>query len=427
MLNNIIMDFVKTRKRTLALVKHLENDDFVVQPTNYISPIKWHIGHVSWMYEVILKKLDPHYIFHSNEYVKYFNSYYQGITAPYEKMSRGIFSRPTTKQIFKYFHIITKKIISIINKNDVDITLLRLAINHEYQHQELMIYDLQYILSNLYKPFKKTNLQSPYMKIKSKMIKISSGIYNLGHNSTKFSYDVEKPEHKVYLEDYKICIFPVTNGEYMKFIEDGGYNDYKYWLADGWKTVQENNWEAPMYWKKDNKHDKWIKQDFIGKRIINQHEPVSNVSFYEADAYCRWYGKRLPTEAEWEKASCWNEKKCQKTMFPWGNTISTKFANILESYLWKCTEIGSYPDGKSPYGCYQMIGDVWEWTSSEFTKYPGFKSEFKEYNDKWFTNQKVLRGGSFATPKDSIRCSYRNFFRLDERWLFAGFRCAEDI
>lgn len=428
MINKNITSFNKTRKRTLSLIKTLEIDDFLIQPTDYISPIKWHLGHVSWMYEVILKKYNNKYDFYSNDYAKYLNSYYQQIYEPYAKKSRGFFSRPTINQILKYFDIVTKKIISIIKKNDQNfIKLLPIGINHECQHQELIIYDLQYILSDLYKPLKKNHITQNNTNTKSKMIKIKPGIYDLGYHGKGFAYDIEKPEHKVYLNSYKISKFPVTNKEYMKFIEDGGYQNYKYWLDDGWKSVQDNNWHAPMYWKKDTNSNSWFKHDFIGNRKINPNEPVSNISFYEADAYCKWIGKRLPTEAEWEKASCWDEDKHRKMIYPWGNQISTKFANILESCLWSCAEINTYPNGKSPYGCQQMIGDVWEWTSSEFVDYPKFKSEFSEYNDKWFTNQKVLRGGSFATPKDSIRCSYRNFFRLNERWVFAGLRCAEDI
>ena len=180
-----------------------------------------------------------------------------------------------------------------------------------------------------------------------------------------------------------------------------------------------------MYWVKE---DQWYVQDFLGKREINPNEPVCHVSFYEAAAYSKWAGKRLPSEAEWEKACCWNEERQEKTIFPWGDEEPKETqANLLESHFWAQAEIGSYPAGKSPAGCQQMIGDIWEWTSSEFTGYPGFRTGFDEYNDKWFTNQKVLRGGSFGTPKMSIRGSYRNFFRLDERWLFSGFRCVEDI
>ena len=248
----------------------------------------------------------------------------------------------------------------------------------------------------------------------------------MGYNGREYCYDIELPQHKVYLNDYKIDRFPVTNGQFMKFIEDGGYETYRHWLSDGWEKVKKNDWNAPMYWEKID--EEWHVRDFLGIRKINLNEPVCHVSYYEADAYCKWAGKRLPTEAEWEKAACWNENKQEKTIFPWGDDEPTpERCNLLESYHWGCTEVGSQPNGKSHYGCQQMIGDVWEWTSSEFTGYPGFKSGFDEYNDKWFTNQKVLRGGSFGTPKMSIRGSYRNFFRLDERWLFSGFRCAEDV
>ena len=209
-------------------------------------------------------------------------------------------------------------------------------------------------------------------------------------------------------------------------MNDGGYEDYSFWLSDGWDAVKKNEWKSPMYWEKDG--DEWITRDFAGKRKINPNEPVCHVSFYEASAYCKWANKRLPTEAEWEKAALWNNEKEIKTIFPWGNEKPTEsHANLLESNIWNCSNVGAYENGKSNYGCYQMIGDVWEWTSSEFIGYPGFKSGFDEYNDKWFTNQKVLRGGSFGTPSKSIRGSYRNFFRLDERWLISGFRCVEDI
>jgi ergothioneine biosynthesis protein EgtB len=297
--------------------------------------------------------------------------------------------------------------------------------HHECQHQELLVYDLQHLLAEQYRPVKKNEI-TKQTSTDRKSIQIKGGLYTIGNNGEGFCYDIELPEHKVYLNDYKIDEFPVTNKQYLEFMEDGGYETYKYWLSDGWEKVKENKWKSPMYWEKIE--GKWHTRDFLGIREINPNEPVCHVSFYEADAYCKWAGKRLPTEAEWEKAACWNEDKQEKTAFPWGNEKPTdEKCNLLESFHWGCSEVGTYPNGASHSGCQQMIGDVWEWTSSEYTGYPGFKSGFDEYNDKWFTNQKVLRGGSFGTPKMSIRGSYRNFFRLDERWLFSGFRCAENI
>ena len=424
---SLIEQFKATRKTTLDLVKTLERDDYVVQTAYFVSPPKWHLGHVSWLFEMLLQQINPNYKVYSDEFLQYLNSYYNKFGAQQEKGKRGTISRPTTEQILAYYDIISERVINFLEKSD-DTSLRRLfelGIHHECQHQELLVYDLQHILADRYKPIMKKEMQSsPYTK--QKQIHIDGGIYSLGYPGKDFCYDIELPEHKVYLNDYKIDAFPVTCGQFVEFINSGGYQNYKYWLSDGWTAVQKNKWECPMYWYKND--DQWFIKDFLGNRRINPNEPVCNVSYYEADAYCKWAGKRLPTEAEWEKAASWNEEKQIKTIFPWGNEPPTgKHANLLESFLWGCTEIGSFPDGKSHYGCQQMVGDVWEWTSSEFVGYPGFRSGFSEYNDKWFTGQKVLRGGSFATPQISIRGSYRNFFRLDERWLFAGFRCAEDI
>ena len=417
---SLLNEFKETRNRTLNLVKNLEKDDFAVQTAPYMSPPKWHLGHVSWLYEVILSKVSENYEFYSRKYSEYLNSYYQQFGKPHDKDKRGIISRPTVDEIIQYFHTINKRVVDFLEKEKVDNKIKNLFImgfNHECQHQEL--------LADAYQPVLKNTPERP-MHVSNEPVKIDGGLYTMGYSGQEFCYDIELPEHQVYLNDFKIDSLPVSNGDYLKFIEDGGYENFKLWLSDGWEKVKENEWIAPMYWLYED--DQWKTHDFLGKRKINPNEPVCHVSFYEADAYCRWSGKRLPTEAEWEKAACWDEKNQRKTLFPWGDERPTEnHANLLESYIWNAVEVGSFESGKSHYGCYQMIGDVWEWTSSEFVGYPGFKSGFDEYNDKWFTNQKVLRGGSFGTPKMSIRASYRNFFRLDERWLFSGFRCAEDI
>jgi ergothioneine biosynthesis protein EgtB len=422
----LLEQFKTTRNRTLELVKTLEKDDFVVQTAFYMSPPKWHLGHVSWIYEAILSKLDKNYEFYSKEYSEYLNSYYQQFGVPNDKGTRGVISRPTLDQIFQYFNNVNQRVEHFIKSKDLsdeDVRLITTGFHHECQHQELLVYDVQHLLADQYRPVRKNEKPTP-VEIQQKSIEIKGGLYDMGYNGKNFCYDIELPEHKVYLNDYKMDVSPVTNKQYLEFIDDGGYETYKYWLSDGWEKVKKNEWNAPMYWEKIN--GDWMTRDFLGLRKLNPKEPVCHVSYYEADAYCKWAGKRLPTEAEWEKAACWNENKQQKTIFPWGDDPPTEQrANLLESHQWGCAEIGSYPEGISHYGCHQMIGDVWEWTSSEFIGYPGFQSGFDEYNDKWFSNQKVLRGGSFGTPKISIRGSYRNFFRLDERWLFSGFRCVE--
>lgn len=423
--NTLTEQFKETRDRTLELVKPLQRDDFVVQTAPFMSPPKWHIGHVSWIYEAIMSKLDNDYEFYSAEFSEYLNSYYQQFGIPHDKTLRGIVSRPTTDQILQYFDAINQRVIRFIKDKTLDRNakkLVTMGLHHECQHQELLVYDLQHLLAEEYKPITKNKIPNQQPNIKEESIRIKGGLYIQGYNGEEYCYDVELPEHKVYLNDYNIDAYPVTNQQYMEFIEDGGYNTYKYWLSDGWEKVKANNWNAPMYW--EQRDEEWYVRDFMGTRRINPNQPVCHVSYYEADAYCKWAEKRLPTEAEWEKAACWNEQTQKKTIYPWGDEPPTNDrCNLLESYNWGCSEIGAFPNGKSHLGCHHMIGDVWEWTASEFVGYPGFKSDFDEYNDKWFTNQKVLRGGSFGTPQMSIRTSYRNFFRLDERWLFSGFRC----
>ncbi len=433
---SLLDQFEQTRAKTLELVSTLERDDFVVQTAFFTSPPKWHVGHTSWIYEAIMSKIDAGYKFYSDEFTEYLNSYYQQFGTPNDKGARGVFSRPTTDQIFEYFAEITarmKLFISQKTTGTIDtetVRLIMMGLHHECQHQELLVYDIQHMLADRYRPAKRSsNIRRDgngnTMEDGSATVSLKGGLYVMGYSGSGYCYDIELPEHKVYLEDYEIGVFPVTNGQYMEFMEDGGYQSYRYWLADGWEKVKENEWDSPMYWYKTD--GVWHTRDFMGDRQINPDQSVCHVSFYEADAYCKWARKRLPTEAEWEKAACWNEEKQQKTAFPWGDRApSAQECNLLEANRWGCADVGSFPEGTSPSGCQQMIGDVWEWTSSEFVGYPGFKSGFDEYNDKWFANRKVLRGGSFATPGMSIRASYRNFFQPDERWVFSGFRCAQD-
>lgn len=425
---SLAIPFAETRKKTREIVSTLKNDDYTIQTAYYTSPPKWHLGHVSWLYEIILKKTLGSYQYYSEEYLDYLNSYYNQFGIPHEKARRGEVSRPTTDEILAYYDEISKRVMEFLQTASLDEQQrnhFTMTINHEWQHQELLVYDLQHMLAERYEPAEKKSPPAA-ARVDANPARIKGGLYSLGHSGDGWCYDIELPEHTVYLNDYLMDVTPVTNGEYMRFIEDGGYADYRYWLSDGWEAVKRNEWDAPMYWTK--KDGQWYTADFAGRRKVNPDEPVVHVSFYEADAFCKWAHKRLPTEAEWEKAACWNEEKQSKTLFPWGNDTPTeRHANLLESNVWSCAEVGAYPEGRSHCGCHQMIGDVWEWTSSEYAGYPGFKSGFSEYNDKWFANQKVLRGGSFGTPRQSIRGSYRNFFRLDERWMFSGFRCAQDL
>jgi ergothioneine biosynthesis protein EgtB len=273
------------------------------------------------------------------------------------------------------------------------------------------------------------------------MVEFEGGLFELGYGrigtdagepqagmpALPFAWDNEKPAHKVWLEDFSIDRAPVSNGDYLEFINSGGYQDFRWWHSAGWEKVNTEHWQAPLYWEL---HDgEWMIRDFAGLHRASDkaNEPVSHVSFLEASAFAKWAGKRLPTEAEWEKAATLSSSRNSKQNFPWGDaTPDESKANLFENGLWSVAPIGSFSEEQTPQGLHQMIGDVWEWTTSDYVPYPGFKSEFDEYNDKWFVGQKILRGGSFATPQIHIRSTYRNFFYPHERWMISGFRCAKD-
>jgi len=439
---DLLSEFIEVRTKTLELFKPLNIEDAVTQSSTFGSPPNWHIAHVTWFFHKILEKYGEKISSTDNINLEYLNSYYHKFGNILPKSERGKFPRPTVNETIKYRSFIEEKIISFLksaqssNKLSEELRYdILLANQHEMQHQELMIYDFQQYFHRFpdpqdnYKPVTILDMEPQHpRKIEkpSGMVQIPGGIYKTGFAGNQFCYDNETPEHKVYLNSYKIDIAPVSNGQFMEFINDHGYRHSRLWLSDGWDQLREENWSAPLYWEWNS--GVWMKKDFRGLRRIDPNEPVTNISYYEADAYAKWAGKRLPTEAEWEKAASWNEDRQKKSLYPWGNDKpTTVHANLLESHLWGPSSIGSYPVGKSYFGCHHMIGDVWEWTSSEYTLYPGFKSKFSEYTDKWAINQKVLRGGSFATPAKQIRNTYRNYFKPHERILFAGFRCAQDV
>lgn len=429
---DLLDEFVQVRKATMDLFEPLGIEDAVIQSDPFGSPPNWHIAHVTWFFQKVLEKHGSG-LANTKVNLAYLNSYYQKYGEILPKSDRGKYPRPTVAQNLRYRSIVENKVVSLIKSGDISQELrydIQLGIQHEMQHQELMVYDFQHYYQrfpdpeDIYKT--KTAGRPPKSRERPQgMVDVPGGIFELGFSGDGFCYDNELPEHKVYLEPFKIGVAPVTNAEYAKFIEDGGYSNYKYWLADGWDALREQGWTTPLYWQKDG--GKWVKKDLRGLREVDPDEPVTNVSYYEADAYARWAGKRLPTEAEWEKAASWSEELGRKTIYPWGDSPPTpRRTNLLDSYVWGPARVGSYPEGKSHYDCHQMLGDVWEWTSSEYVLYPGFMSKFPEYTDKWAVNQKVLRGGSFATPAAQIHNSYRNYFKPHERILFSGFRCASD-
>jgi ergothioneine biosynthesis protein EgtB len=444
------------RARTLEIVAPLEIEDYVVQTAEFMSPPRWHIGHTSWFFETVLQKYRPDYRIYSEDFLFYFNSYYEGFGSRIERPKRGTRSRPTVRETLRYrAHIdeeMSRFIESVSDRDDAGAILgiVRLGLEHEMQHQELLVYDIKHLLCDQFDAPIATAPVS--IENVSGMAEIEGGLFELGYGvvdrvssptvregSSKsgyksphsknydYAFDNEKPQHKVFLQDFSIDRALVTNGDYLEFMNAGGYQDFRWWHSAGWERVNQEPWHAPLYW--EQRDGEWMVRDFAGLHQVADklNEPVSHVSFLEASAYAKWAGKRLPTEAEWEKAASFSPASNSKRDFPWGpGDPDEKLGNLFENSLWSVTPVGAFPEGQSAYGCQQMIGDVWEWTTSDYAPYPGFKSEFDEYNDKWFVGQKVLRGGSFATPRRHIRNTYRNFFYPHERWMVGGFRCAKD-
>jgi ergothioneine biosynthesis protein EgtB len=434
------------RARTMQIVAPLEIEDYVIQTAEFMSPPRWHIGHTSWFFETLLQTYQPGYKVYSEEYLFYFNSYYEGFGARIERPKRGTKSRPTVKDTVAYRKHIDEEMLGFLRSIDNNaeaetiLSLVRLGLEHEMQHQELLVYDIKHLLCDQYdaaikaRPAAETRVEG--------MADIEGGLFWLGYDGKvqsptsnvqgppnyDFAFDNEKPAHQVFLQDYALDRALVSNGDFLEFIRDGGYENFRWWFSEGWEVVNREQWRAPLYWELQS--DQWLIRDFAGLHPAESKadEPVSHVSYYEASAFAKWAGKRLPTEAEWEKAAMFNPETGARQLFPWpDDAINETKANLFENGLWAPASIGSFPAGQNAYGCQQMIGDVWEWTTSDYVPYPGFKSEFDEYNDKWFVNQKVLRGGSYATPQLHIRSTYRNFFHAHERWMVSGFRCAKDL
>ena len=459
-----IMDLYQhVRARTMQIVAPLEIEDYVIQTAEFMSPPRWHIGHTSWFFETLLQTYQSGYKVYSDEYLFYFNSYYEGFGARIERPKRGTKSRPTVKDTVAYRKHIDEQMLgflgSIENNAEAEtiLSLVRLGLEHEMQHQELLVYDIKHLLGDQYDAAIKAG-PAAATRVEG-MAEIEGGLFWLGYSlptrgegwggagggpplpqplsahgdglkntNYDFAFDNEKPAHQVFLQDYALDRALVSNGDFLEFIRDGGYQNFRWWFSEGWEVVNREQWRAPLYWES---HDnQWMIRDFAGLHPAESKadEPVSHVSYYEASAFAKWAGKRLPTEAEWEKAAAFNPETGARQQFPWqDDAINETKANLFENGLWAPAAIGSFPAGQNSYGCHQMIGDVWEWTTSDYVPYPGFKSEFDEYNDKWFVNQKVLRGGSYATPQAHIRSTYRNFFHADERWMVSGFRCAKDL
>ncbi len=408
-----LSDYARVRAASMALCEPLEIDDYGVQTAPEVSPLKWHLAHTSWFFEtlVLLPFLPGYQVFHPG-YANLFNSYYNTLGSFHPQPERSMLSRPTLAEVQRYRIYVDDHMLHLLashtgpSPDDVRM-LTQLGLQHEQQHQELMLMDIKHIffynpLHPVYRELAETGVDTIP---KQHWVEFAGGLHSIGHTGRGFAYDNEAPRHKVYLNPFLLAARPVTNGEYIDFIDAGAYARADYWLSDAWKMLQQKRWQAPLYWQQ--RDGQWWHMTLGGMRPVDRHAPVCHVSQYEAAAYAQWAGARLPTEAEWEIAAT-NLPVC-------GNLRETDFLQPMAA--------------QGEGGLLQMYGDVWEWTQSAYSPYPGYRmasGPLGEYNGKFMSGQLVLRGGSCVTPADHIRASYRNFFYPWDRWQFSGFRLARD-
>ena len=399
------------------LCETLEPEDYVIQTMPEASPTKWHLAHTSWFFETfVLKQFLPDYHSLHPQFGFLFNSYYNAVGPFYSRAQRGLLSRPTVKEVFHYRSDIDRLVSDLIESSDEQLLaklepILILGLHHEQQHQELMLTDLKNVFwQNPLRPIfrKREEVEIPSAP-SVELLKYKEGVYWVGHAGGEFSYDNEGPRHRTFVPAFGLASKLVTNADYLAFIEDGSYRRSELWLSLGWNAIKERGWESPLYWEK--RDGKWFTMTLAGMTELVPEEPVCHVSLFEADAYARWCGARLPTEQEWETASS-------------GLALE---GNFVENERFHVAPLTSpVPAGKPA----QMFGDVWEWTRSSYSPYPGYSAApgaLGEYNGKFMCNQYVLRGGSCATSQSHIRRTYRNFFPPDARWQFTGIRLAKDL
>ncbi len=413
----LLARFHQIRDFTTALCANLEPEDFVVQSMPDVSPTKWHLAHTTWFFETfILKKFISAYRAEIPQYAYLFNSYYNAAGDMHRRDLRGLISRPTVKEAERYRSSIDSHIENLLSDADEKLLdhiepILILGIHHEQQHQELLVTDIKHVFAQnpLYPVFRENRAETaPSRPAPTHFLDFEETSFEIGHNGLGFSYDNEGPRHRALLPAFSLASRPVTNGEYLQFLEDGGYRRSQFWLSLGWTTVNEQRWQAPLYWTK--RDGGWWNFTLSGFRSVDESEPVTHVSYFEADAYANWAGARLLTEFEWERAAF----DCPVE----GNFVE-------DERFHPQALIFSREDRR----LHQMFGDVWEWTRSAYSPYPGYRAvpgALGEYNGKFMCNQYVLRGGSCATSRSHIRRTYRNFFQPEKRWQFTGIRLARD-
>jgi ergothioneine biosynthesis protein EgtB len=398
----------EVRAATMRLASPLSAEDQLVQSMPEASPTKWHLAHTTWFFETfVLSRFLSGYRPVDGRYAYLFNSYYEAVGPRPPRPRRGALTRPSLDEVRAYRDAIDERMGALLEDPPDDgdaLARIELGLHHEQQHQELILTDIQHALwSNPLRPaYVQGATGSAAAKQAAAWAARPGGVVEIGFAGDGFSFDNERPRHRVYLEPFLIAARPVTAGEYLAFIEDGGYRRPELWLSDGWAAVQDHGWTAPLYW--EERAGAWSELTLRGTRAVDLDAPVSHVSYYEADAYARWAGARLPTEAEWETVAA-------------ARPVEGNFA-----------ESGALvPVPAETAAPAQMFGDVWEWTGSAYLPYPRFRpleGELGEYNGKFMSGQMVLRGGSCFTPRSHIRATYRNFFPPATRWQMSGIRLA---
>jgi ergothioneine biosynthesis protein EgtB len=406
--------YAVTRNRTEALARPLALEDYVVQSMPDASPTKWHLAHTSWFFETFVLRIAlPHYpVFHP-DFAVLFNSYYHSAGERHPRPERGLLSRPTVEEVFRYRAHVDRWMGGLLAGEHGSVAaplafVIELGLNHEEQHQELLLTDVKHVLgSNPLAPAYRTTPRGTPARpgpVRAGWASFDGGPIEIGAEEAGFAFDNERPRHRRWLAPFELARAPVTCGEFLEFMESGGYGRSELWLADGWDARGRLGWEAPLYWRRAG--SEWLLYTLDGPRPLAPEEPLAHVSYYEADAYARWKGARLPLEDEWEHAASGEE--------PLGNLLDGERLHPAP-----CAHAGARLD--------QLFGDVWEWTASAYAPYPGFRpfpDGLGEYNGKWMSNRNVLRGGSCVTPTRHIRRSYRNFFGPEARWQFTGLRLA---
>lgn len=405
--------YASIRNQTVHICQPLEAEDYVVQPVVDVSPPKWHLAHTTWFFEnFLLQQYASNYQPFNSRYNYLFNSYYESQGERVLRPNRGNMTRPTVAEVYDYRKYVDEAVLQLLEHYTPDETasqILEIGLQHEQQHQELLLTDIKYILGHnpLY-PVYREQAQPELQQVPDvQYLSVEEGLYEIGHEGAGFAFDNEQARHKIYLHGFKAANRLVTCGEYLEFMLDGGYEDFRHWYSDAWDWLKKNDVHAPLYWQQID--GQWMQYTLGGLKPIDWSTPVTHVSQYEAAAFAHWKSQRLLTEAEWEVFALQNSA-----------TIPEQ-ANFVE--------LGHHHPVPVKNDNLQLLGDCWEWTNSAYLPYPGYeqpKGALGEYNGKFMINQMVLRGGSCATPRSHIRHTYRNFFQPWHRWQFTGIRLAQN-